>query len=85
MTAADILGRLSGDLARPATVLRGWPANPPDWPGHSYAAALATAQARWPDLAGWLAAILATIPRPECDRLAAALAAELATTAGSGR
>jgi hypothetical protein len=81
MTAADILARLSGDLARPATVLRGWPANPPDWPGHSYAAALATAQARWPDLAGWLAAIL----RPECDSLAASLAAELATTAGSGR
>jgi hypothetical protein len=73
--AADILARLSGDLARAATALRGWPAYAPDWPAHSYAAAtaLATAQAREPDMAAWLAAMLTTIPKGQGDHLAAAL------------
>jgi hypothetical protein len=76
--AADILARLSGDLARAATMLRGWPAYPPDWPAHSYAAAtaLAAAQAPEPDLGAWLAAMLATVPRGEGSRLAAALAGD---------
>jgi hypothetical protein len=61
------------DLAE--TALRGWPGYPPDWPGHSYAAAtaLATASQREPDLAAWLAAMLATIPRGQGDLLAAIL------------
>jgi hypothetical protein len=41
--AADLLARISGDLARGATALRGRPACPPDWPGHSYATAAAAA------------------------------------------
>jgi hypothetical protein len=71
--AADILARLSGDLARSATMLRGWPGYPPDWPAHSYAAAtaLAAAQAREPDLRAWLAAMLDTIPRGQGSSLAA--------------
>jgi hypothetical protein len=75
--AADILARMSGDLARAATALRGWPGYPPDWPGHSYAAAtaLATASQREPDLTAWLAAMLGTLPRGQGDLLAAVLTA----------
>jgi hypothetical protein len=75
--AAEILARMSGDLARAATALRGWPGYPPDWPGHSYAAAtaLATASQREPDLAAWLAAMLVTIPQGRGNLLAAALTA----------
>jgi hypothetical protein len=75
--AADLLARLSGDLARAATTLRGWPDCPPDWPAHSYSAAtaLAAASQREPDLAGWLAGILVTMPSGAGDRLAAAVAA----------
>jgi hypothetical protein len=56
--AADILARMSGDLARAATALRDWPGYPLDWPSHSYAAAsaLATASQREPNLAGRLRA-----------------------------
>jgi hypothetical protein len=74
--AADTLARMSGDLARAATALRGWPGYPPDWLGHSYAAAtaLATASQREPDLATWLAVMLATIPQGRGDLLAAVLA-----------
>lgn len=75
--AADVLARLSGDLAGAAMALRGWPAYPPDWPGHSYCAAtaLAVASQREPDLAVWLAGVLAAMPRGQGDRLAAAVAA----------
>jgi hypothetical protein len=85
--AADLLARVSGDLARGATALRGWPAYPPDWPGHSYAAAtaLATAQAREPDLTAWLAAMVTTIPRGQGRRLAAAIAAAAASPADGTR
>jgi hypothetical protein len=85
--AADILARISGDLARAATMLRGWPAYPPDWPAHSYVAAtaLAAAQAREPDLGAWLAAMLATVPRGEGRRLAAALAQDPGRAPGSSQ
>lgn len=85
--AADLLARLSGDLARAATVLRGWPAYPPDWPGYSYAAAtaVATAQAREPDLAAWLATMLAALPCGRGDNLAAVLITSPFTQAGRGQ
>jgi hypothetical protein len=85
--AADLLARISGDLARGATALRGWPGYPPDWPGHSYAAAtgLATAFSREPDFAAWLAAMLNTIPKGQGSHLAAALIAGAASQADGTR
>jgi hypothetical protein len=85
--AADLLARISGDLACGATALRGWPACPPDWPGHSYSAAtaLAAAQAREPDLVAWLAAMLDTIPRGRGSHLAAARTAAAASSAEATR
>jgi hypothetical protein len=85
--AADLLARMSGDLARAATALRGWPAYPPDWPGHSYAAAtaLTTAQSHEPDLADWLGAMLNAIPRGQGSHLAAALAAGVTNRADGPR
>jgi hypothetical protein len=77
--AAAILSGLSGDLARAAVTVRAFPADPPDWPAHSHAAAVAIATARQhePDLARWLAAMLAHVTRADESRLAAALAAAL--------
>jgi hypothetical protein len=85
--AADILARLSGDLARAATALRGWPAYPPDWPAHSYSAAtaLAVASQHEPDLAAWLAGVLSAMPRGQGDRLATAVAVSSATVPGGAR
>ena len=77
--AAATLAGLSGDLARAATAVRAFPGYPPDWPGHSHAAAAGIAAARQhePDLAAWLAAVLARVTREDEGRLAAALAAAL--------
>jgi hypothetical protein len=76
--AATLVG-LSGDLARAAGAVRAFPGYPPDWPGHSYAAAAGIAAARQhePDLAAWLAAILAQVTQEDEGRLAAALTAVL--------
>lgn len=76
---AATLAGLSRELARAAVTVRAFPGYPPDWPGHSYAAATAIAVAgqREPDLARWLAAVLARVTREDEGRLAAALAAAL--------
>lgn len=75
--ATRAMTRLVGDLARTAVTVRAFPACPPDWPGYSHAAAVALAAAidQEPDLAAWLAEILASLPRGRGDQLAAALAA----------
>jgi hypothetical protein len=81
--AADILARMSGDLARAATALRDWPGYPLDWPSHSYAAAsaLATASQREPISPGGSRPCWPPFRRGRGDLLAAALTA----TAGDSR
>jgi hypothetical protein len=76
--AATLLG-LTGDLARAAGTVRAFPGYPPDWPGHSYAAAAGIAAARQlePDLAAWLAGVLALVTHEDESRIAAVLAAAL--------
>jgi hypothetical protein len=77
--AAATLAGLAGDLARAAGTVRAFPGYPPDWPGHSHAAAAGIAAARQhePDLAAWLAAVLARVTHEDEGRLAAALATAL--------
>jgi hypothetical protein len=77
--AAATLAGLSGDLARAASTVRAFPSYPPDWPGHSYTAAAGIAAARQhePDLAAWLAAVLALVTNEDEGQLAAVLATAL--------
>ena len=74
--ATQAMTRLVGDLARTAVAVRSFPACPPDWTGYTCAAAVALAAAceHEPDLAAWLAELLASLPRGRADHLAAALA-----------
>ncbi|HUZ24514.1 MAG TPA: hypothetical protein VMV07_12210 [Streptosporangiaceae bacterium] len=63
--AADILDRLSEEMAEAAAMTRALPGRPPDQTGHTFAAAAAftTAVRIEPDFARWLAAVLADVAR----------------------
>jgi len=61
--AEGILTRLAEELAEAAAITRKLPGLPAGHPGHTFAAvaALATAQSREHDFAGWLASVLCTV------------------------